>query len=607
MVLALILTAVAFISYTLAVRRCFDTLSETLLAAFVLTNVQIVVVEILVGFVGFLRPVPLVVANLVLSAIIFALAAKTKLPETYRWILRRLAGCGRLQARSPLSVVMAVLLMLLSAWLLWLIAIWPASSYDGIAYHLAIAFSRIDFGDMRLLVGWPPWLSTYPEYAELLMAWTAIFDQVPAFVDGAQWAFWPAGILAVYTLARRLGCSPTRSFQGSALFAFCPAIILQTRVAYNDLMVATLFVIALNLLLRPGLLSTVIAGLSMGLIVGIKYGGIAYPILGGLGLLVINFKEITKRTFWMRLIAYAVPVLALGTPWYLANWLNFANPLSPFTIQIGGLKLFRGMRSAGALYSYGLTPRYRSFPQWLLKLYFWLEPSIKYTHDAHYEGLGPLWPILGIPAVLYMFLTGLRERKPTWTMVLVGMGGLYLVQMNNWKPRYSLFILALGGIGVAWVLHTAPPWVKGFTQALIVAGILWTVLLVGPMEMISIREVDTYAHLPAELRPHISQANVPAYRWLEENTYEGARIIYGYGLFFIAPLWENDLDNHVLYVETRVPEMWHREIVRQNPNFVYVQKHFSNRWIGTGEGLVPVYTDRGFVIYQVSPMELEVP
>ncbi len=607
--LALGLSVVALLGYLLTLRRSFASLSDLVLAAFVLTTGQVLLLEVALAALGLLRPAPVAVANGLVAAGLLFLGCRRQPRDTLRWIGGRLSGFARLLRRAPLALLVLLLLVALAVWVLWLIAVWPESSYDGIAYHLPIAFSRLDQGDLRILPGWPPWVSSYPEYGELLIIWTVLFDRLTTWVDGVQWFFWPAGMLAAYALARKVGAAPRPALLGSVLLAFAPGIVLQARAAYNDLIVTALFLIALNLLLVEGLLPALVAGLAMGLVVGTKYGGIAYALAGGAGLLLTAGRKVWQRGsgFWPRLLAYGLPVLALGAPWYLSNWLHFGNPLWPFTVRLGGNTLFYGMRGAEGLYAYGLLPHYRSLPYWLLKAYFWFEPRSLYTYDAHYEGLGPLWPILGLPAALYLLLTGVRERRPAWTMTLVGLGGLYLAQPNNWKPRYSLFILALGAVGVAWVLHQGSTLTRRVTCLLLIVGILWTLWTVGPMEMVPLDRVEAYARMPATLRPSTSQADLPAYRWLEENTRPGDRVVYGYALFLIAPLWENDLDNHVQYIPTRIPEFWHAEVVRRQPTYLFVQRHFSNRWIGTDERLVPVYADAAFVIYRVLSAEEEPP
>jgi hypothetical protein len=595
-------TVLAFAAYLLALRRRLDSLADALLAALVCTTAHVVVLEIVLAAFGLLRPVPLAAANLLLSAAVFGLSARSGLRETLRAIVRPVVGFWRGLRRSPLSLFLVVLLVILAAGMLWLVGVYPEHSYDPISYRLIVAFSRLSYGDMRFLVGDPPpWISVYPEYAELLMVWTAFFDRVPSWTDGIQWPFWLAGVLAVYALARKLGCSPPAALQGSALLAFAPAVLLQSRTGYNDLLLAVLFLSGLNFLAARSTLAHLVAGLALGLAAGIKYNGLFLALFAGLALLLVQGRKLWagQRAAWLRLLAYVLPVLALGLPWYVANWVHFGNPVYPFAVQIGGQTLFPGLFGVGEMLTPGLTPALQNWPRGLLKLFFWLEPTALYTYDALDGGLGPLWVVLGVPAVVYLLLTGWRDRRPAWVVALVGMGGLCLAQPNIWVPRYSLFLLGLGGLAVAWVLHRAAPWTRRLVQVLLVVGVLWTVWTVGPLELTAPSQVEAYACMPATLRPFTTVADAPAYRWLEGNIPSGSAIVYGYGLDFGAPLWANDLEHRVFHVDMTAPEQWLPEVVRQGGRVVFVGRVPAMAWLEQEEGLARVYVDDCFVIYRV--------
>lgn len=603
--LSLVLASAVCIGYLLVVRRRFSSLSDGLVASFLLTVTQIVVTQRLLALCGRLQLGPVLLVNLVLLAgLLLGLAARRQLRAAVQVVWSRLVGFLRLLRRAPLALFLAVVLAAVMGWVLWQAILLPESSYDGLAYHLPIAFSRLQYGDMRVFPGWPMWISSYPEHSELLMAWGALLDGSAILVDGVQWAFWPAALVALYALARKLGILPLPAFLGSMIFGLAPAVLLQARVAYNDLIVAALLLIAIDLLVDRAILPTVLAGTALGLAAGIKYAGVLYPLVGGATLLLTDPPWKRPRTFWARLLALALPVVLLGAPWYVVNWATFGNPLWPFKVRLGEVTLFKGFKSARELYGDALASQYRHIPQVLRAPFFWLEPVTAYHYESRYSGLGILWPALGLPSFLYLLASWRRHQGPALAVVLAGLGGAFLLTPNNWLVRYVLFVLGLGALGVAWVLHAGTPWSQRVARVVLLLGVVYSVWTAGPLQMASPGQLDAAARLPAGLRSPLGLADNPAYRWLHENTYDGARIAYGLGLYFIAPLWEDGLENQVLYVEERIPEFWHREVVRLGIHYLFVEAHPANAWIGSTVGWTPTYTDSQFTIYRLEPMEL---
>ena len=603
--LSLVLASTICIVYLLVVRRRFASLSDALVAAFLLTVAQIIVTQRVLALCGWLQLGPVLLVNLLFPAgLLLGMAARRRFRTAVRAIGGRLVGFFRLLVHEPLALFLVLVLAAIMGWVLWQVILLPEASYDGLAYHLPIAFSRLQYGDARVLPGWPMWISSYPEHSELLMAWSALLDGSAILVDGVQWAFWPAALVALYALARKLGILPMPALLGSMLFGFAPVVLLQSRVAYNDLIVAALLLIALNLLVERSILPTVLAGMALGLVAGVKYAGVLYSFVGGATLLFADPPWRRPRTFWPRLFALALPVVLLGAPWYVVNWVAFGNPLWPFRIRLGEMTLFQGFKSAAELYSDALAPQYGQLPQVLRAPFFWLEPVAAYHYEARYSGLGILWPALGFPSFLYLLSAWRRRRGSGWVVALVGLGGAFVLTPNNWLVRYVLFVLGLGALGVSWVLHAGAPWSRRLARVMLLFGVVYSVWTAGPLQMIAPGRLDAAARLPADLRSPLGLADKPAYRWLDENSYDGARVAYGLGLYFIAPLWKDSLDNQVLYVEQRIPEFWHREVALLGIHYVFVEAHPANAWIGSAVDWTPVYTDSQFMIYYLEPLEL---
>ena len=605
LIIAIGLPFYILITYAIAVRRHFAGWTSTILSAFVLTLSQILLSEVLLGFAHVLRPTPLTLINILIPTSLLVFKSEN-IPGIWLDFRVQLRRSFSFLLRSPLSLGIALSMLIMLSWTLWLIWILPESSYDGLAYHLPVALTRLDLSNMSRLSGWPPWINSYPEYSELLMLWTIIFDNDLTLVDGVQWPFWIMGIVATYALARKLQCKPFAALQGSIVFGTAATIVLQSRVAYNDVMVATLFLIALDVLLaKGGRLSALIAGLATSIIAGIKYSGILYPAFVGLGLFLLSHKDKAPgeqhRVDWCSILIFLAPVLTMATPWYVGNWIAYGNPFWPFTQNIQGRLLFKGLFSLDWLYRNNLLAKYKEFPDVILRLYLWLEPTSRYSHDGRYGGLGMLWLVLGIPSIVFSLLTARGTLRRSLLWILAVAGGIYLMTPYNWWPRYVLFLPGLGAIGVAWVLQHASTWTRRLTQGVLVFGVSFAMLTTIAGSSLSPDTIVDHAHLPAFARPTLGLLDWPAYRWWNNNSYSGSTVAYGYGLYFIAPLWGNDIRNRVVYASNSEEELM-AAIDENDVEFLFVERQPENAWIDSVPGFTKLYYDERFSIFQIAPI-----
>jgi methenyltetrahydromethanopterin cyclohydrolase len=115
------------------------------------------------------------------------------------------------------------------------------------------------------------------------------------------------------------------------------------------------------------------------------------------------------------------------------------------------------------------------------------------------------------------------------------------------------------------------------------------------------QEIVAYSGVPLDHRPALGRLDEPAYRWLNCNTYSGSTVAYGYGLYFIAPLWGDDLHNQVVYAGNS-EETLSATIAKDGPEFVFVERHPENAWMDYVPSLAQVYRDEQFSIFWVKPV-----
>jgi hypothetical protein len=199
-----------------------------------------------------------------------------------------------------------------------------------------------------------------------------------------------------------------------------------------------------------------------------------------------------------------------GGWWYIRNLATTGNPLYPFTIRVFGTTLFNGPHDVGETLTVPPVGANSPWPvtvalNWASDLKFWNQGSIDY--QQRFGGLGPLWVWLGLPLAAVMILILIRRRNlaliPVITVLIV-----FLLQPYKWWARFTLPLVALGSVAVAWAIVSAPwPWLRMAlrTSALVLAtgGAVLATYAVDPQagaSNIPLTEVLALIGKPAEDR-----------------------------------------------------------------------------------------------------------
>lgn len=134
-------------------------------------------------------------------------------------------------------------------------------------------------------------------------------------VDLSQLPFLIFGAVACYSIAGKLGLEKKSSMLPAFVFFFTPLFMIQARAAYNDLMLTSLFLIAINFLLSwnktESLASLLMMGISSGLLLGVKYTSLGYAILLLAALAIVNRKK-GREVFATSLVAFIAIGFILG-------------------------------------------------------------------------------------------------------------------------------------------------------------------------------------------------------------------------------------------------------------------------------------------------------
>jgi hypothetical protein len=443
----------------------------------------------------------------------------------------RLPGREAVRAH-PWAALAVALAAVALAWQLLVGLVLPPFAYDALTYHLTMTASwlreaNVDPTPLSLCC------ARYPANAELLFTWPVLLLGTDTIVDTVQLGFAVLGALAVAGIARTAGLGGAAQVLAGALFAVTPAVLAQSPTDYADVIVAACVLAALHALARFAVTGAperlVVAGLATGLVLGIKGTGIVWAAA-----LILTATVLIVR--WARAgrpprgataraaAAFLVACLALGSYWYVRNWIEVDNPVYPFRVEVGSKTLFEGPLRVDDVLTDPDPSKDESQPvevvrSWAADLDFWRHGS--YDYEERLGGLGPLWPWLGLPLLLALTVGLVRRRSPA-LVALAATALVFVVQPYAWWARFTIPLMALGAIAIAARAEWAPRrWMR---VALPVAALA----LAGAGVVLSSYEVDPAGHgeplkatdlvrlvgKPSEERT-IGRLFFPEYRFLE--------------------------------------------------------------------------------------------
>ena len=308
---------VAATGLVLAARLTRGRLTELLLAAYILSFAEIVVLSLLLSVGSSLTTSSVIGSILVL----FCIAIAACWPPRFRRF--RSPGRPLLQALCEPSVTAVALGALgVIAYSMALALFTPAAEQDAIEYHLARAAFWRQQESVSYIDGaeYAP-LNAYPPNAEIAMALTMILTGTGRFAPLVQLVAAIATALAVFGIARRIGIGLRPALLTGFVFVTLPAVALQASTGLNDIVIASLVATAAFFLIRDTRPNLLLAGIAVALLIGSKLTGIF--ALPGLALIAV----LAHRQRPLRALTALALGAALGSYWYVVNLIETGDPL----------------------------------------------------------------------------------------------------------------------------------------------------------------------------------------------------------------------------------------------------------------------------------------
>lgn len=428
---------------------------------------------------GIFRPVPVAVAAACCAAaaagwLAISDRARARALETVR---RTRSGMLRIRF-APVGCIAVGAVLVLVGYEAAMGSRLPPVSWDSLYYHLISVAEWVRTGH---LVPPLPGLSrhnpvyiyfhadSFPKDDELTAAWFAVFTHNTQLVGLAQVVYAPLLFGGVYGICRHLDVRAGLSVVAAAIATFTPAVVQELATNYVDVAAAAAVLAAWQFLLSafpatpveedptaPKVRSLVLAGITFALAAGIKSTNLEYCLAGliiAVGLCVRESRRLMRAARQAGLpepalprpgpciVALAVPMIALGSFWYIRSWFVWGSPLWPIQMgpfpgavsatqftSVGGLQIPLPLRNDGGL---------------LLILRSWAFPGLS---------LGGIWLYVLLPAIAVTIVVAVRRRR--LMPVAAAVVPLFLLDVlspGSWEPRFEIPMIGAGAVALALV------------------------------------------------------------------------------------------------------------------------------------------------------------
>ncbi len=321
----------------------------------------------------------------------------------------------------------------------------PPFGWDDLNYHFTFPVEWLKNGNLvnPATVFDDPSPTYYPLNGSLFFLWLIFPFKSVFLADLGQLPFYALGFLSVYSLGKKMRLLRWQAFSAAVLFSLIPNYFKQLEIAYVDVMVAGLFLTALNSLFifreEFSLRSALVFGLSLGLLVGTKTLGLPYALLLLIPFLYFCSRDLKNR--WGAILVSLACLAATGGFSYLRNFLSTGNPLYPFDLAVFGHRIFAGVMDK-ATYASHFTAADYSWAKYLF-----------------HEGLGPQTLLFVFPFIVLAFPLGLLKKRREIDFLtgyflllslLIYIVFRFVVPLGNVRYLYNL--LAVGMVSGFWCL-----------------------------------------------------------------------------------------------------------------------------------------------------------
>lgn len=590
--------------------------------SFLLTCSQIVMSEFILGLFSLITRPYLLICNLLFSVFLLWLLCSSFRKEnplsTYcSSLISQLRTLPKHLRMLPstigwINIALSGLAAGVIAWVVFIGLLFPVIDWDGNSYHMTFIGNVIqhhNFFDAPTSI---PWLIGYPKAGEFIQLWNVILPGHDSFVDLSQLPFIVLAVGALYTIARNLNVSKKSALFASLTFIFTPIILNELKTTYVDIMLSSLFFTIFALVTKKALarIDYLLIGIMYSLIIGIKATGLILVLVTipfvTLHLLKTqhSWKRLGWKSSWSKLLLLSFPSF-FGLYWYIKNLILFGSPIYPFGFKVMGHTLFPGKTFQEYAADAVSAPENLLPHNALARIWFvWTEQEkwsgCLYNYDSNYSGLGPIWLIILLPALVGAVYIIIKKRMMLFAGTLLAVAIAYAVYPANFYPRYTFFILLAAIPAFGLVLDHCKDWSRRLLKLLTIMLAAFTffttyTLCYFPPQAIA-DEVKSYRDGASH---GLMYKSLPGNAFIvaQELSKEGDTIAYDSKPYFIYPLWRRDFKNNVTYIPLTEPRIWKEQLLKEGVDYVFTFKNSPENKAAHTLQLKKVYEDADYEIF----------
>ncbi len=588
------------------------------ISTFILFYLQVILSEFILGIGSLLTSKILVFTNLALSSIILFAIIKVNKQHLFSGYIYKnteiLSGLWKKIKNDRLFIVLLILFASLLFWIIFVGIVSPAIDWDGNSYHLtfiAYAIQNHNIFDVNTSLAW---LKGYPKSGELIEMWSIIVAKNDVFADLSQLPFLLLGVFSLYKIATSIGVKKTDARFVALLYLFLPIVVNQLKTSYIDVILCSLFFASIALALEKKLakLDLLLMGIIYSLIISLKYTGflfifVSLPILL-YSLYVLNSKKINHQLSWYskKLILVILPA-SLGLFWYIKNLVLYHNAFYPFGLKLFGVTIFGGktFQSLASSASVGLALPH----SYLHKIWFvWTEQrnwfGCFYNYDTNYAGLGPIWFVVMLPAIILSLYLALKKKNYLYLWLTILVGIIFIIYPANYYTRYTMFISIVGVYSLGLLLSNMAVAYKNIVKfitiilALIVIQTNFTFCNFSPSVIVA--QYNSFMAGNSRMGPAYENTLGAAYIKLQSLIKPNEVVAYDSSPNFIYPLWNRSYSDKVIYIPANNSKEYFDGISANKVKYLFIDfgsKEYN--WIAASNLNKPIYKDAQYEIYKL--------
>jgi len=321
----------------------FEHTYDYFITLFIAYFTQIILVTQLLGIFNSLNLLNIYLLNILVLCIVYLAARRAGAAKEDTFVVRFQDTIGTLRLEFTERLLLALILGFALPKIFVNLVNAPFG-WDCLNYHFTFPVEWIKHHNLNnpIVAFCDPSPTYYPINGSLFYLWFMLPIKSVFIADLAEVPFFILSFMAVYAIARKMELPRKYAVFSAALFILVPNYFKQLEIAYVDVMVAALFLCALNYLLllksdssaRNGLLGCA----AIGLMIGTKTTALVFA-LPLVALFIYFWYKALKRNPRIMVLAVII-IVATGAFSYIRNYLQTGNFLYPLNLDLFGIFSF---------------------------------------------------------------------------------------------------------------------------------------------------------------------------------------------------------------------------------------------------------------------------